>query len=109
VLNKTIVYSYDAGGNIINKVQYAYTTGSLGAATSTINYGYGDSNWKDKLTSYNGKTITYDQIGNPLSDGTYNYTWEEGRQLAGITGNGQTIGYKASEKNNKSRLRDNFV
>lgn len=26
-----------------------------------------DANWKDKLTSYDGKTITYDAIGNPLS------------------------------------------
>jgi len=109
VLNKTIVYSYDAGGNIINKVQYAYTTGSLGAATSTINYGYGDCNWKDKLTSYNGNTITYDQIGNPLSDGTYNYTWEEGRQLSGITGNGQTIGYKYNDDGIRTQKTVNGV
>jgi RHS repeat-associated protein len=109
VLNKTIVYSYDAGGNITNKVQYAYTTGNLGIATSTINYGYGDSNWKDKLTSYNGKTITYDQIGNPLNDGTYNYTWEEGRQLAGITGNGQTIGYKYNDSGIRTQKAVNGV
>jgi len=46
----------------------------LGAATKTVNYGYGDSNWKDKLNSYNGKNISYDAIGNPLNDGTYSYT-----------------------------------
>ena len=29
----------------------------------------------------NDKTITYDAIGNPLSDGTWTYTWQNGRQL----------------------------
>ncbi|UZW15050.1 hypothetical protein OSC52_04200 [Clostridium pasteurianum] len=66
--------TYDAGGNIRSKIEYAYTTGTLGAATKTVNYGYGDSNWKDKLNSYNGKNISYDAIGNPLNDGTYSYT-----------------------------------
>ena len=45
-------------------------------------YVYGDSDWKDKLTSYNGTTITYDELGNPLSyrDGI-SFTWENGRIL----------------------------
>ena len=42
---------------------------------------YGDSNWKDKLTSYNGTAITYDAIGNPLDDGERQYEWEAGRRL----------------------------
>jgi RHS repeat-associated protein len=97
VLNKTIVYNYDSGGNITSKVEYAYTTGTLGAATKTVNYGYGDSNWKDKLTSYDGKNISYDAIGNPLNDGIYSYTWEEGRQLKSISGNGKSISYKYND------------
>ncbi|MGN1113433.1 MAG: hypothetical protein ACI4RP_09525, partial [Acutalibacteraceae bacterium] len=46
-------------------------------------YTYGDSNQKDKLTSYNGTTITYDLMGNPLAyrDGM-TFTWQYGRQLA---------------------------
>ena len=69
VLNKTIVYSYDDGGNIQSKIEYPYTdtlTAPSGA-TNTVNYTYGDANWKDKLTSFNGKEITYDAIGNPLT------------------------------------------
>jgi RHS repeat-associated protein len=31
------------------------------------------------------KTITYDATGNPLSDGTWNYSWEEGRKLASMS------------------------
>lgn len=30
-------------------------------------YEYGGAGWKDKLTSYNGQTISYDEIGNPVS------------------------------------------
>ena len=34
------------------------TADTLGTALQTIPYTYGDSNWKDKLTAYNGQTIT---------------------------------------------------
>ena len=37
------------------------------------------------LTAYDGKPITYDVNGNPLSDGTWTYTWQHGRQLASMT------------------------
>ena len=37
------------------------------------------------LTAYDGAAITYDGIGNPLSDGTWTYTWEHGRQLASMS------------------------
>jgi len=36
VLNKTVTYAYDAGGNITNKNEYAYTTGTQGTQTKTI-------------------------------------------------------------------------
>ena len=38
-----------------------------------------------KLTAYNGVSITYDAIGNPLSDGTWTYEWQAGRQLKSMT------------------------
>ena len=90
----TWVYSYDRGGNILSKTRYAYTTGTLGTALETIPYTYGDSNWKDKLTAYNGNTITYDAIGNPLSDGTWTYTWGAGRQLRQMSRTGMTVQFK---------------
>jgi RHS repeat-associated protein len=80
--NATWIYSYDRGGNILNKAKYAYTTADeLGEALESIPYTYGDANWKDKLTAYNGVPITYDAIGNPLNDGTWTYEWQAGRQL----------------------------
>ena len=81
-------YTYDLGGNILKKERFAYadTTNPL----ETVTYTYGDANWRDKLTAVNGSTIRYDAIGNPLSDGTWTYTWQNGRQLqkmqkAGVT------------------------
>ena len=92
--NATWVYNYDQGGNILSKVKYAYTTEELGAALETIPYAYGDANWKDKLTAYNGQTITYDAIGNPLNDGTWTYEWSAGRQLKQMSKEGMTIQFK---------------
>ena len=95
--NATWVYSYDRGGNILSKAKYAYTTGALGTAVETIPYTYGDANWKDKLTAYNGVPITYDAIGNPLNDGTRTYTWSAGRQLRHISIlTGEAHGFRAN-------------
>ena len=60
---------------------FAYTTGALGTALDTISYGYGDSSWKDLLTSYDGQALTTDAIGNLTNDGTWSYSWQHGRQL----------------------------
>ena len=92
--NATWMYNYDRGGNITSKVKYAYTTGTVGTAVETIPYVYGDSNWKDKLTSYNGQTITYDAIGNPTNDGTWTYTWQAGRQLKQMSAEGTSVSFK---------------
>ena len=84
--NATWIYSYDRGGNIMNKAKHAYTTEEeLGEAIESIPYTYGDANWKDKLTAYNGVSITYDAMGNPLNDGTWTYEWQAGRQLKSVT------------------------
>ena len=91
---KTWTYAYDDGGNIRSKTEYAYTTGSLGAAVRTIPYGYGDASWSDLLTSIGGQSLTADEIGNLLSDGTWAYTWQHGRQLAGMSKAGTDISYR---------------
>lgn len=99
-LNKTITYTYDTGGNLLHKKEYDYTESTLGEETGTINYSYENTNWKDQLTSYNGKAITYDNIGNPLTYDGNTYTWQNGRQLTGIsnTAKEQTITYKYNDE-----------
>ena len=63
-------------------------------AARTIQYGYAQTGWKDLMTSYNGQSITYDEIGNPLTyrDGM-TMTWA-GRQLTSLTQNGKQNTYK---------------
>ncbi|MGJ4850992.1 RHS repeat domain-containing protein [Bacillota bacterium Meth-B3] len=74
-------YDYDCGGNITGKRKYARLPGgSSGALLETIPYAY-DATWRDKLSSYGGKSITYDAIGNPLSYDGWAFTWQAGRQL----------------------------
>ena len=41
-------------------------TAVSGTPLETKTYTYGDGEWKDLLTSYNGNTITYDAIGNRI-------------------------------------------
>ena len=89
----THVWTYDDAGNITSRTEYAYTTGSLGTPTDTVTYTYGNNNWGDLLTAYDGQTISHDNIGNPLSDGTWTYTWKHGRQLATMSDGTTTWSY----------------
>ncbi|MBQ4119512.1 MAG: RHS repeat-associated core domain-containing protein, partial [Clostridia bacterium] len=57
---------YDRYGNILHK--------------NGIDYGY-NGIWKDRLTHYDGKEITYDAQGNPLKYLDHILYWEKGRQL----------------------------
>ena len=71
----TYSYAYDKSGNILT------------ANTSTGNhtYTYNHGSWEDRLTKYDGVSITYDEIGNPLeyyNGKNWTFTWKNGRQLA---------------------------
>ncbi|ERK31240.1 DNRLRE domain-containing protein [Clostridium intestinale] len=86
---------FDCSGNawqVIDDIKFVEITDYKSVGTTI--YDYSDKNWKDKLTSYNGKNITYDAIGNPLTYDGYTYTWERGRTLTKIAGNNNTISYK---------------
>ena len=87
-------YAYDEGGNLDYEIITQLSPSGIGIGSETISYGYGDSSWKDKMTSYDGQSITYDAIGNPISyrDGM-SMTWENGRQLKSLTQGGNTISY----------------
>lgn len=91
----TMIYSYDVGANITEKNKYDFVAGDgqVGTAIDTIAYTY-DATWQDKLASYDGNAITYDSIGNPLNDGTWQYTWTQGNNLQQITNGTTTASYK---------------
>ncbi len=82
--NDTVKIKYDQFGNL-------YSKEDLFTGTT---YTYGDSEWKDLLTNFNGDTITYDQIGNPLSyRNGFNFTWSNGRQLTSVTRGETNVSY----------------
>ena len=86
-------YAYDTYGNILSVKTYDNATSEL---MSTNTYTYGDSQWLDRLTKFNGTTITYDNIGNPLSyynGSSYTFTWN-GRELVKAVKGGVTTTYK---------------
>jgi RHS repeat-associated protein len=88
-LGTTTVWDYDDAGNILSVLKYPYTAAE-NDVDSTIQpevstYAYNDSNWGDLLTAYNNVSWTYDQIGNLTNDGTWNYTWQNGRELASMS------------------------
>ena len=59
-------------------------------------YTYGVAGWPDLLTAYDGQSIVYDEIANPLSyyNGTrWTFTWENGRTLATATDGTTSISY----------------
>ncbi len=92
--NFTYTWQYDNAGNILSKKVYAYTTENIDddvIPTDTVTYGYDeDGAWGDLLTSYDGETITYDEIGNPECIDGWSFTWKHGRQLASMSKDGTT-------------------
>lgn len=81
VLGYKYILSYDNEGNILRKDTYNVSTGEL---VNTDVYEYDNTNWEDQLTKFNGEEITYDTIGNPLTIGSKNLTWTNGRELTSI-------------------------
>ena len=110
---KTYIYVYDAGGNLTQCREAAYTTGGIAAYTGGSTYSYATGTeedgvtpvWKDLLTSYNGNTITYDAIGNPLNWGTSitNMTWNNGRRLTSLKNGASVIQYGYDESGLRTR------
>ena len=91
VRGRTFTYAYDLGGNLLENKKYDQVNG-VEELRGTDTYTY-NSDWKDQLTSFNGKAITYDAMGNPLSYMGMNLTWEKGRQLKTLKKSGTLSQY----------------
>lgn len=98
---KEYTYDYNTNGNVYGKTEYPINADGnrTDSDGTTIHYTYGNSEWPDQLTTYNGQTITYDNSGNPLTyvDGL-EFTWNRSRQLSTVTlGDGSTVSYGYNE------------
>ena len=60
-------------------------------------YTYGDAEWGDLLTAYDGEEITYDGIGNPLSYRGWTMSWQGGRQLSSMAKGSDTLNFAYNE------------
>ncbi len=96
--NKTILYVYDVGGNIVSKTVYAYTLGEITdemIPTETTNFGYNYSECNDLLTDFSytktgssssniTSSVDNDYMGNVLSFNDIEFEWKAGRQLSSV-------------------------
>ena len=105
---KYTYYYYDNAGNITRTKEHDVVNGVTSGTYVEKTYVYGDSNWKDKLTSYNGTTITYDELGNPLSyrDGI-SFTWENGRILKTVKTDDNEVNMKYDSNGMRIQKDDN--
>jgi len=106
---KTCVYAYDSCGNILSRTEYGYTDDETPAGGTVTAYEYNNAAWGDQLTSWNGESITYDAIGNPLSYRGRSLTWTQGRRLAGITAEGLNVTYTYDESGTRTGKTVNGV
>ena len=84
VLGTTVLYTYDAGGNMTSRKTYAYTEGAVSTVQTQDLFTYRTDGWKDRLLSWNGKSYAYDAGGNPTVLRGMALTWGEGRRLKRI-------------------------
>ena len=87
---KTMDYAYDVGGNITSIKENNVVTRS---------FAYDNAQWKDQLTAIdkntpNEKQLTYDAMGNLKTYDGFEYTWQKGGQLAGISSSSFDATYK---------------
>ena len=99
-------YTYDSQNQLTKEVNtkgtYNYTYDTYGnirsvSGAESHTYTYGDGEWLDLLTAYDGKAITYDTIGNPNvwhnGTGDWNLSWSNGRQLTEANKGSHYISY----------------
>ena len=85
VLGTTVLYTYDAGGNMTSRKTYAYTEGAVSTVQTQDLFTYRTDGWKDQLLSWNGKSYAYDAGGNPTLLRGVPLTWGEGRRLKRVS------------------------
>ena len=90
-----VEYIYDDYGNMLGFKEYNADKSIF--YIEVMLYEYENSQWKDRLTSYDGVDFTYDAIGNPryyYNGYDYTFTWKNGRELASAVKGNTTITYK---------------
>ncbi|MCM1286352.1 MAG: polymorphic toxin-type HINT domain-containing protein [Acetobacter sp.] len=85
--NYTASYLYDGRGNITSK--------TVNGAETTFTYA--NSGWKDLLIAVNDIELTYDEVGNVLTYGDREFTWNTGRNLESVIDGDNEYSYTYDE------------
>ena len=104
-INECHEYVYNTTGNIHADWKYPLDgNGSKISSQGSVKYSeYERGQWPDQLTSYDGNSISYDDIGNPLEYWNgMKFQWKTGRQLEMIV---LDKGLEVRYKYNKDGLR----
>ena len=91
-LDKTVVYKYDAGGNILLKKEYKYSLEETLYSPTITSYTYTSKGNKDHLINFNGEAISYDIMGRPTSIGSHSLIWNKKGKLVGYDDIAYTYG-----------------
>lgn len=100
-----ITYNYDVNGNMLQKNKYSLNDTLI----ETSNFGYSHSYLKNALTSFDGKAIEYDSIGNPISLDNYRLIWKNGNKLMSIYNDENTINYSYNVNNLRDKKTINNI
>ena len=91
LMNRSYRCVYNSNGNISFKKEYAYTTGTL-PSTPLVNHTYSYSGaYPSRLISFDGQTINYDNVGNPITYRGKTLTWVKGTLLSQVVDNNTII------------------
>ena len=108
VLGITVLYAYDAGGNMTSRKTYAYTEGAVSTVQTQDLFTYRTDGWKDQLLSWNGKSYAYDAGGNPTVLRGMALTWGEGRRLKRIAATSGEVTFAYDSDGKRVRKTDYF-
>lgn len=106
-LGKTYNYTYDNDSQLTNvsgndyNANYIYDNrGNITSKTvnnETTSLTYANFGWKDLLVAVNDVELTYDEVGNVLSYGDKEFTWNSGRNLESIVDGDNNYSYTYDE------------
>lgn len=107
----TSTYTYDARGNVTSKNIYDYTTDEniTSSPKETTTFTYANFGWKDLLVAVNDVELTYDEVGNVLTYGDKEFTWNTGRNLESIVDGDNNYSYTYDENGIRTSKTVNSV
>ena len=101
VTEDVLFYEYDKYGNMLYKMNIFDSV--------DIKFEYKSPSSGNAVSKYGDYTMTYDEIGNPISYKGYSMVWTKAKQLASVSGNGIAMSFKYDSNGIRTLKRVNGV